>query len=187
MPQSPKKTSARQWAIGIPAMILVLAGVTWLMLPSFTTPRSYVNENSTISCLRNYCFAQMIYHREARGDVMTYADSLAKLAADRGDDGKPVGKVDAALVAAVGKNGTPRDGYLFKECRAYQSDTGAENVIDWVNDYALSATPAEYGKTGRRTFIINLNGTVWGQDLGRSELLEHYPTAPASGGWKIAN
>ncbi len=58
--------------------------------------------------------------------------------------------------------------------------------INWVDDYALCATPAKYGVTGRRTFIINTSGTVWGKDLGKSEFVKDFPAKPQTQGWEIA-
>jgi hypothetical protein len=67
--------------------------------------------------------------------------------------------------------GKPRAGYLFKIMTAQGANApgGKRNYIvngRLANGYAIVAIPAEYGKTGKNTFIINNTGQVYQADLG---------------------
>jgi hypothetical protein len=143
------------------------------------------NEVKIPSVMKAYAVAQTSYHREDfdKDQLMEYADKLPQLAKDLADFAKSNGaksSLPEGLAAAYGQDGKPLHGYVFKECQTF----GANQKIDWVNDYALCATPAKYGQTGRKTFIINTNGQVWAKDLGKSELISGCPMDPKSDGWE---
>ena len=149
------------------------------------------NEAKIPPLLQKYAVAQTAYRRKDfdKDQTLEYAEKLPALVQDLNGIAKRNGKkpyLPDALGAAHGQKGKPLHGYLFKECAALKSDTGIEQKFDWVNDYALCATPARYGQTGRRTFIINTNGKVWCKDLGKSELLSDYPMSPKAQGWQEA-
>lgn len=149
------------------------------------------NEAKIPPLLQKYAVAQTAYHRKDfdKDQTLEYAEKLPVLVKDLKEFAKGGGKkpyLPDALGAAHGEKGKPFHGYLFMECKSLKSDTGAEQKIDWVNDYALCATPAKYGQTGRRTFIINTNGKVWCKDLRKSELLSGYPMNPKAQGWQEA-
>lgn len=96
------------------------------------------------------------------------------------------------------KSAVPKDGYLFRVMtgqgprapggkksyvREMQGPTGSNMVLG----YALVAFPAEYGKTGRLTFVINNIGTVYEKDLGKDtrELIKTMDYNPDNT-WKVA-
>jgi hypothetical protein len=88
--------------------------------------------------------------------------------------------LDRAFAQAKGPDGTPKHGYLF-----YSMETIGGEKINWANDFGLCAVPAEYGKTGRTTFIISTNGTVFSIDnMGKP--VTDYPADPTEEGWIIA-
>ena len=76
--------------------------------------------------------------------------------------------------STVGLKTMPKSGYYFKAMvlnengQPYNSNTvGSNNVAATNSDqFAFVAYPAEYGVSGRRTFIVNQNGTVYAKDLG---------------------
>ncbi len=162
-------------ALGVPALIVVA-----IALPGMSGPRAASFEAMAVGAMRSYCGAQVMYHRNDwdGNEVLEYATPFNQLYSTRDGLGNEIVLIDAALAAAAGPGGSPKHGYVFQD----MSTIGGEK-IDWVNDYALCATPAVYGKTGRRTFIVNTNGTIFGKDLGRSELLTHYPKDPVAEGW----
>jgi len=139
---------------------------------------------NAVGSLRAYAVAQTIYHRnDWDGNcILEYATPYSLLATTLDGTGAPIMLIDQALVRAAGENGQPRYGYRFREM---QTIGGTE--INWVTDYALCATPAAYGRTGRYTFVVNTSGTVFYKDLGRSEFVKDFPVAdPTAAGWKIA-
>lgn len=66
---------------------------------------------------------------------------------------------------------TPKGGYCFKILKGQGPNApgGRRSYVSRGNmtlGYGLVAFPAEYGISGRRTFIFNNTGTVYGRDLG---------------------
>ncbi|MEK7449320.1 MAG: DUF2950 family protein, partial [Planctomycetota bacterium] len=68
---------------------------------------------------------------------------------------------------------TPKSGYFFKAMKLnsrgnpYNQETVGNNVAATnQTEFAFAAYPAEYGKSGRRTFIVNEGGTIYAKDLG---------------------
>lgn len=66
---------------------------------------------------------------------------------------------------------TSYDGYHFKILTSQGKDAPAGKYDYVINGhliagFALVAWPADYGKTGVMTFIVNHYGTVYQQDLG---------------------
>lgn len=87
----------------------------------------------------------------------------------------PAGDNYSTKVESLGKRG-PKDGYWFvamKEDRStiddptpYQQDTGNGPVKYNTSRFGFCAYPAEYGKTGTKTFIINEANTIFWMDTG---------------------
>ncbi len=124
--------------------------------------------------------AQYAYHREDRdGDKqLEYARTARDLLALKDLSGDAAALVDEGFAAARGASGRPRDGYLYLEMK-----TVFGVAINWDGEFAICATPAEYGKSGRKTYIMKTDGDVWAQDLGRSEFVEDFPMDVSGKGW----
>jgi len=138
-------------------------------------------EERIVRQLRAYRDAQYAYHREDRdGDKRTeYARTAQDLLAlqDLPDEVRKL--VDAGFAAARGAKGQPRDGYLYLEMK-----TVFGVPINWEGEFAICATPAEYGRAGRKTYILKTDGDVWARDLGRSEFVEDFPMDVSGKGWE---
>jgi hypothetical protein len=69
----------------------------------------------------------------------------------------------------------PRSGYLFRVLKQQgkAATGGMRSYIFKDNNmtlgYALLAFPQEYGKTGKRCFLVNNNGIVFARDFGNKE------------------
>jgi hypothetical protein len=118
--------------------------------------------------------------------------------AKAGDLRSPAGPSLAAAEAVgysattAGKS-TPYYGYLFRPLTAQSSGArdGARNYIDaegrQMGGFAMVAYPAEYGRSGVKTFIVNQDGIVYEKDLGARtaavarEMREFDPR-----GWNVA-
>lgn len=132
-------------------------------------PKMLNNEMAAADACKAFAEAEEIYHRtDYDGDgVLEYAQSLKTL-------GDPkLGLIAEGLGEAEGNPGeaTPRAGYCFKVLKAQgaKATGGARSYIVEDNmtlGYALLAYPEVYGSTGRHTFIINNNGTIFQKDLG---------------------
>ncbi|HOX08274.1 MAG TPA: DUF2950 family protein [Planctomycetota bacterium] len=138
-------------------------------------------EARIVEQLRAYNKVQGAWHSKARAgsSKLRYCDDLAKLVdlAEAPEEARKL--VDAAFAAARGSDGTPKDGYRYREMRTI---FGAP--INWDGDFAICATPAVYGETGRKTYLHKTDGDVWEKDLGKSEFLTDFPTNIEGAGWK---
>jgi hypothetical protein len=86
----------------------------------------------------------------------------------------------------------PKSGYFFQTMATNEKGNAYNqnevNGIKAANDYtfAFVAYPAEYGKTGKNTFIINETGTVYKKDTSGQPVLQWPAADPTSAGWQIA-
>ncbi|HUL49633.1 MAG TPA: DUF2950 domain-containing protein [Gemmatimonadales bacterium] len=67
--------------------------------------------------------------------------------------------------------GAPYHGYIYRLLlgQGPHADGGAREYVrrgQLIGGFAAIARPAEYGKSGIMTFIVNQDGTVWQKDLG---------------------
>lgn len=145
------------------------------------------NELHAIAVARAYVEAQYEYAAEDRnGDgrrefaqkVVSGGgehDGLYWPTAD-GEPPSPIGPLIAAAVAdgyEVGENQErqPYYGYLYRVLTSQGADAPAGSK-DWIVDgrltkgFGLLAYPAQYGKSGIMTFLVNESGLVLQQDLG---------------------
>ncbi|MCZ7643754.1 MAG: DUF2950 domain-containing protein [Planctomycetota bacterium] len=136
------------------------------------------NEAAAIAACMTYAEAQDIYRRtDYDGDgVLEYAQafkgqhSLYEFTAGQGD----LTLIDKAMADAEGPpaaGGAAKAGYRFRVLKGQgeHAPGGARSYVvngNMTVGYALLAYPAEYGKTGKRSFVINNTGTVHGKDLG---------------------
>jgi hypothetical protein len=141
------------------------------------------NEIAAMAALHVYVDAQNTYARVDRdGDgVAEYARRLGSTPGKRdglywataaGEPPPPLGL--PALEAAEGAaRGTPFRGYRFRALTA-QGPAARGGAMDYLaggrllRGFAAIATPASYGRSGLRTFIINHDGKVFSRDLGPS-------------------
>ena len=144
------------------------------------------NELDAIQLCHGYVEAQHAYALQKRDgyDVNQYAqrvistpgkqDGLAWQNPD-GTWGGPVGEKIARAIDQGYKVGEPYHGYFFKILKG-QGPAAPLGQIDFVvkgvmiGGFALVAAPAEYGKTGVRSFIVSHDGVVYEKDLGPTTL-----------------
>ena len=144
------------------------------------------NELDAIAICRGYVEAQHEYALKPRNgyDVNQYAqriisapgtqDGLAWQNANGTWDG-PVGEKVAEAIQKGYQSGEPYHGYFFKVLKGQgpaaplgQMDFVVKGVM--IGGFALAAAPAEYGKTGVKTFIVSHDGVVYEKDLGPTTL-----------------
>jgi hypothetical protein len=155
--------------------LLVAFYFAWAPLKEYLRRARRPREVGAVEALRVYVKAQAEYRRgDYDGDgQLEYSDSLEELA--------DLGLIPPEMANARGRGGIPYGGYLFRELK-----TIAGKPIDWQYDFAISAIPARYGKTGYRTFVVSTNGTIMGPDLGPGTgFVDDYPADPCAAGWII--
>ena len=177
------------WPFPIP---IVKHGVSW----SFDTAagkqeilnrRIGSNELDAIQICRGYVEAQHDYALQKREgyDVNQYAqriisspgkqDGLAWQNAD-GTWAGPVGEhVARAIAQGYANRAEPYHGYYFKILKGQgpAAPLGQMNFVVngvMIGGFALVAAPAEYRKTGVKTFIVSHDGVVYEKDLGPATL-----------------
>ncbi len=135
------------------------------------------NELATIANLRAYLDAQRHYAAVSRDDskVRQFARKFQSSSgkhdglhwpadAAKGEQPSPAGP-------GIKDPETPNDGYHYKILTA-QGKSAPGGKYDYlinghfIGGFALIAWPAEYGKTGVMTFIVNHYGDVYERDLG---------------------
>jgi hypothetical protein len=141
------------------------------------------NELDAIRISRGYVDAQHEYALQKREgfDVNQYAqriistpgtqDGLAWQNED-GTWGGPVGEnVARAIAQGYDSRTDPYHGYFFKVLKG-QGPAAPLGQMDFVlngvmiGGFALVAAPAEYGKTGVKTFLVSHDGVVYEKDFG---------------------
>ena len=146
------------------------------------------NELDTIETLRAMADAQQDYARTAgrQGGLRAYArrffstpgrrDGLYWPSAE-GEPESPLGPLAAAASAGGygraqrGDRPEPYHGYVYRILER-QGPAAPGGVMDYVvngrmiGGFAIIASPARYGSTGIKTFMISHDDVVWEQDLG---------------------
>jgi DUF2950 family protein len=147
------------------------------------------NELDAIAICHGYVEAQYEYaFRKRQGyEVAQYAqriiatpgkkDGLAWQNADGTWDG-PVGEnIAHAIQQGYTTRTKPYHGYYFKILKGQGADAphGASSFLVkglMIGGFALVAAPAEYGRTGVKSFIVSQDGVVYEKDLGPATLAE---------------
>ena len=135
------------------------------------------NELTAIATLRAYVNAQRLYAAEPRDgtDVRQFARKFQSSPSKKDGLYWPA---DSAEGEAPGPGDpdlkdprTPHDGYYLKILTAQGPSAPAGKYSYIINDrliggFAMIAWPADYGKTGVMTFLVNHYGDVYQKNLG---------------------
>ena len=147
------------------------------------------NELDAISICHGYVEAQQEYALQPREgyEVNQYAQKIISTPgkqdglAWRDSDGTwegPIGeKIAQAIDQGYDNRAEPYHGYFFKVLKG-QGPAAPLGRLDFIingvmiGGFALVATPAEYGVTGIKTFVVSHDGVVYEKDLGPKSLDE---------------
>ena len=145
------------------------------------------NELDAIAACRNFVSAQHEYASAKRDGarVNQYAQQIISSAGRQdglvwqlpdGTLGGPLAEgLARAIAAGYSDKSEPYRGYYFKVLKG-QGPSAPLGEMDFVvqgamiGGFALVAAPADYEKTGIKTFIVGYNGVVYEQDLGPETL-----------------
>jgi len=181
-------------------VVVIIAIIALIAIPNLSHHHGCGNETAGAASCKAFAEAEEIYHRtDHNGDgVLEYAtalkgnDSLLETVAGAGD----LALIDKSFANAEGDVTTgavPKAGYVFTVLTA-QGSAATGGSLSYVTGtpahmtlgYALSAIPYSYNGTGRDTFIINKDGTIFQKDR-TSTLTTHEtifnPDTSTTGGW----
>jgi hypothetical protein len=144
------------------------------------------NELDAIEVCHGYVEAQHEYALDKHGSkVNQYAQRIISTPGKQDGlvwktaDGKWEGPVAESIARVIAEGYSsryePYHGYYFKVLKG-QGSAAPLGRIDFVvkgamiGGFALAAAPADYGKTGVKTFIVSHDGVVYEKDLGPSTL-----------------
>jgi hypothetical protein len=169
------------------------------------------NELAALQVVRTYVEAQHEYaSRDRDGDeVLEYAQRLVSSPGthdglywpDSDGETSPLGPLvayaqgntNAPVTTLEGTPGGPFHGYYFKILTRQGPHAPGGEHDDVINGkmiagFALVAWPARYGDSGMMTFIVNQQGRVYQQDLGKdtSKIAPAMKTYDPDNHWQVA-
>jgi hypothetical protein len=174
-----------EWPLPIP---IVKAGSAWRFDPvggrrEILLRRIGRNELDAIQVCRGFVEAQDEYASQRRDGarVNQYAQKIVSTPGRKdglawqnpdGTWGGPVGEgVARAIAEGYRDRYEPYHGYYFKVLKG-QGPNAPLGALDFVvqgamiGGFALVAAPADYERTGVKTFLVSHDGVVWEKDLG---------------------
>ncbi len=145
--------------VGVFPICLVL-----MVIPSLVMSEAASNETSAIVSLETYASAQVRFHRNDHYGIGKRVHANPKDGAGFPDlyeiggpdsGGTVLGLIDRHFAEATSPE-RARCGYWFVDI------TGdANGPYDFTKQFGLCAVPAEHGRSGRSTFIIDASGKVY--------------------------
>jgi len=169
-------------------VVAIIAIIAAIAIPSLMRSRMAANETAAAASCKAFAEAEEIFHRTDYGQTGTlrYAinlhggsqASLLETAAGLGD----LGMIDKTFAYAEGAPGavSPKAGYVFTVLTAQGASAvgGAKSYlvtgsVYMTLGYAMQALPGSYDSTGRDTFMINNNGTIYQKDQGTTVSLTY--------------
>jgi hypothetical protein len=103
----------------------------------------------------------------------------------------PTAQADSEGAVRHGLAPAPKNGYFYRmmvtdpDGEAYQKDDDKDgSAFTHPSRYGVAATPAQYGATGRFTFITNETGEVWKKDTQGKPVAKWPGKDPAQDGWQ---
>jgi hypothetical protein len=160
-------------------MILAAGVLVPALLPSRYTPM----ERPPSTALKTIFSAQADFRandRDGDGKNQFWRADIAGLYALAPGGGPAIRLIERSLALAdarplydLTRDGerAPKQGYWYRAIR--HAD---EKTIDAVSQFAAVAYPADYPKSGKYTFIVDENSTIFRADLGHGKGLEVFPT-----------
>jgi hypothetical protein len=172
--------------------LIALAGIVVLLALALVGAKyigvKYVregNESNAIAACKEIGSAQSLYHRtdwDGNG-YLQYAIPFTLLCTQKAADGNEVRYIPEKLAQAT-RPGRAFRGYYFVDI------VNEGMTMPYVagpcspNEFGICAAPARYPASGRRTFIMDTTGTVYGKDNG-GRPVTIFPPSPRAAGWVV--
>lgn len=169
--------------------VMGTAVVAAIAIPSLLRSRIAANETSAQACLKQFVSTEGVWRQidADRNGVQDYwVDSIEDFYSFPDAAGNPLRFIDVKLAKAdFGKlraDAVPKSGYYFAVIQKDAAGTPYSERKE--TGYAFCAWPAEYNKTGVRTYVVNEEGVVYQLDLGVGGAVEQWPADdPTTAGW----
>jgi hypothetical protein len=173
----------KTWGIagGILLAVLVLA----VAVPAYRQSGRATGERGSEADLKVIATAQLDYRsndRDGNGELDFWRGDIAGLYSNRNKDGEirliPLSTAcaDDRPLRPAGPR-APKAGAWFRAI-PHEGETKPD-----PRRFAACCFPADYPRSGRRTFIIDENNTIYRKDLGHGRGIEAYPADPQKDGW----
>lgn len=180
-------------------VVAIIAIIAAIAIPSLLRSRMAANQTAAAASCKAFAEAEEIYHRTDynKDGVLEYSmtlsgdNSLLETVAGLSD----LALIDRSFAGAEGDPGmaTPKAGYVFTVILVQGSDatggsrsyitTDSKGATHLTLGYAMSAVPGAYDGTGRDTFVINNNGTIFQCDRGPTDTAQIPVFNPSPGTW----
>jgi prepilin-type N-terminal cleavage/methylation domain-containing protein len=159
-------------------VVAIIAIIAAIAIPSLLRSRMAANETAAAASCKAFAEAEEIFHRTdySGNGCLKYATALsgAQSLLDGSTGGSnALGLIDKTFGGAEGQpaTGTPKAGYVFTVLTEQGSSaTGGTRIYvvgtNMTLGYAMNALPGAYDSTGRDSFGINGNGTIFQLDQG---------------------
>ena len=185
--ETPSKGLSRSHVVSHIVLACLLALLGLLAVPGFCyTPRAS-NERGAPAMLKTLAAAEANFRANDRdgNKVQDFWTGDVSGLWSEGGGGVPAqlisratAEADARPLKPLVKTPVPWAGYLFVVLKrddstgeTYQTDTdGSGRKVRHTSKFGFCAYPAEYGRTGRLTFFMNENNTIFKQDTGGKPL-----------------
>ena len=154
----------------------ILAVVASLVIPNFMLSKAASNEATAIASLRAYAAAQVAFKRNDcdNDGLPDFADECRDLYYATGAGDQPV-KLIARTFADADAPENSVCGYYYEDL-----DSSPDTTYDHEFEYGLGAIPANYGRSGINTFVIDVTNVVYQKDRGNGDSLNgQYPDIAA--------
>jgi prepilin-type N-terminal cleavage/methylation domain-containing protein len=160
-------------------VVAIIAIIAAIAIPSLLRSRMAANETAAAASCKAFAEAEEIYRRtdyDADG-ILEYAQGIAgaNSLVDKVAGDSSIGLLDKTFGTAEGVAGTasPKAGYVFSVLNSQGASAtgGARSYLAGTNmnlGYGLSAVAGSYDGTGRNSFMINNNGTIYQKDTTSS-------------------
>jgi hypothetical protein len=209
--ESEKKPTLFDRIVAICFLILAVISFVWVVTkwPQDTEQTGKVfsriiqaNEAATYRTIKQIIRAQDEYYEKDHNQdgKLEYAKFPVHLWTTVDKEARPLylGLVPRDVGCAMGPS-LAVNGYYFnclhiRECEPGCAGSkelsryyGYENLeeIDYTSGWVLTAQPAQYGKSGKISFIVYSPGQVWARDLMQEQIIKWYPLSPTKEGWKL--
>ncbi|HYG74116.1 MAG TPA: DUF2950 family protein [Planctomycetota bacterium] len=175
-------------------VVAIIAIIAAIAIPSLLRSRMAANQTAAAAACKAFAEAEEIFHRTDydQDGVLEYTsrmkgdNSLLEKVSGAGD----LALVDRSFAGAEGPPTTaaPKAGYVFTvlTSQGAAGTGGARSYMTGTNmtlGYGLCAMPGAYDGTGRDTFVINNNGTIFQADRGTGTTTFEDVFNPVSGTW----
>ena len=157
------------------AIISVLAAIS---IPGLMSARMDANEAVAIANLRSYISCQgMFRQKDWDGDGKKHYAVPFGLLYSAEANGRSIALIDKDFARATSPD-KARTGYFYTDITV-----GSEGPLESLSTFALCASPAFYGGSGRKTFITDNGGFIYSQDLGDNIPVGAWPADVEDEGW----